>query len=222
MAIPNRPAKAIQDWLAEAGFGRDDYNYYQRGSALGPLVEIIYFAKEQDGLEVHIGVAYFSDEVDGGGAVVSPPEYGALHADGTLGLQVGRCAIPGRPREIVSLLASELDSAFATLSEPGIMLELYRYLMGEVEAPPEPFATLPDYLERKVTRNRLLCAAAYNNLAARFDRAVECLKKIPDRLFGEDDGKILRDAEQGRITIPDVALGYLDEIGARPPRIDGV
>lgn len=221
MALPNRPAKAIQGWLLEAGFGRGDYNYYQRGSLRAPLVEIVYFSKEPEGLEVHVGVGYFSDEIDGGGTVISPPEYGALYAEGTLGSSFKACGVPGRPRDIAQFLSRELDPAFATLSAPSLMLEVYSYLMGEVEAPPEPFLTLQYYLERKITPNRLLCAAAYNNIASRFDHAVECLKQIPERLFTADDGKIMRDAEQGRITVPEVALRYLESIGARLPGGEG-
>jgi hypothetical protein len=211
------PASIHRALSASLGLGFS-HGYYQGLARGGPLSLGVHFARHPSGVLVYLSSYY---PIDASGIRINPEELCVLYPDGTLGgtpdaSEVNRFWNFSDSRELVSRLSSLIESSFAKLSAPELMVEVYKFLLGEGEKVPPEFSVLAsDWLRRRPTQNRLLALACYLACAGDFEGAQVVISSMRPDFVGPAELKVLTDCAKGRIEHSAERVEYLKAIGAK-------
>jgi hypothetical protein len=213
------PAK-IDKALRASGFGYAK-PYYLRHNLQAKLTLGWLFGKEAEGLTAQ-AIAFYPEGESGMG--VSPVEIGCLYPDGRAAMLPDRDMLeafwdPKDADALVSGLSGAGSQLLDRFCDADLMTRVYSFLIDPAAIPAAAPVEFPElcrpWVERKSTPNRLSGKAAYLTLMGQFDEAIQLLARIPAKLVGDGDRKILADAQARRVIVPPESLAYLRGIGAR-------
>lgn len=197
MAKASKAPKRLEDELFQIGFGRDSLNYYQAQIARVPAYAALYFGRKSGGYQVSLGVYYYAGE---SGFLMSPFEYHRLMADGSLRSTFGKGTVSlwkfGSRDDGNHAFLGHLRNWISAFSASTNMIEVYRYLLGEIDHPPEPFELVGDFVSRKETPLRLMGMIGYQVVAGNFSCANSYFHKLSGSPQDEFKTKLEQDIRE--------------------------
>ncbi len=212
----------LNRYLKSMGFGYFAPTYV-RLHREGQHGESIQIDRQRPGLTIELGTFYicYRDVFP----TIEPGELSGLWVDGRLSgiSSTHQTAAFWDEKDVDSMIDAINSVGIDTLeyfSDPEFMIEVYDYLMSDPGGYDNCIQVFPTLGEKRINKGetpvRLLRRAAYLNLAGRFLEAIEAVQRYTLSTADFFYRKLLGDAEQQRIELPEESLDFLRSIDAAP------